>query len=283
MVFAAIMKGIDGGTCKVSDNGCDRNCAGCSDRGNCGISKDSLNGFSKISKVIGIVSGKGGVGKSTVTSIVARQLTNAGYRVGILDADLTGPSIPRMFGVTGKVSGSEMGMEPAVSEEGIRIMSMNLLLDSEEDAVILRGPVLSGVIKQFWTDVHWGELDYLLIDMPPGTGDIPLTVYQSIPIDGIVIVTSPQELVRMIVMKAFDMAAKMGIKVLGIIENYSYYVCEHCGEKHKIFGESGVDELAAELMVPVIAKIPVLPQISEAADSGKASDVSIRLDYFDNF
>lgn len=263
----------------MSENGCSGNCGSCSSKDNCGIRKEELNQYSKIGKVIGIVSGKGGVGKSTVTSLIARKLAAAGYKVGIMDADLTGPSIPRMFGASGELYGTEeMGMEPMESSDGIKLMSMNFLLETEESTVILRGPVLAGVVKQFWTDVHWGELDYLLIDMPPGTGDIPLTIYQSIPVDGIIIVTSPQDLVCMIVMKAYNMAQKMDIPILGIVENYSYFECPDCGKKHKIFGESGIDALAAELGIKVAAKLPIIPQLAEAADSGAAPEIDFDFD-----
>lgn len=263
----------------MAEQGCSGNCEGCSSKDSCAIKKEPLNAYSSIGKVIGIVSGKGGVGKSTVTSLTARKLAAAGYKVGIMDADLTGPSIPKMFGLGGDLYGTEeMGMEPMESAEGIKIMSMNFLLETEESTVILRGPVLAGVIKQFWTDVHWGELDYLLIDMPPGTGDIPLTIYQSIPVDGILIVTSPQDLVRMIVMKAYNMAEKMDIPVLGLIENYSYFECPDCGRQHKIFGESGIDALAAELGVKVAAKLPIIPKIADAADNGIAPDVDVDMD-----
>lgn len=263
----------------MSENGCSGNCGSCSSKDNCGIRKEELNKYSKIGKVIGIVSGKGGVGKSTVTSLIARKLAAAGYKVGIMDADLTGPSIPRMFGASGELYGTEeMGMEPMESSDGIKLMSMNFLLETEESTVILRGPVLAGVVKQFWTDVHWGELDYLLIDMPPGTGDIPLTIYQSIPVDGIIIVTSPQDLVRMIVMKAYNMAQKMNIPILGLVENYSYFECPDCGKKHKIFGESGIDGLAAELGIKVAAKLPIIPQLAEAADRGAAPEIEIDFD-----
>ncbi len=263
----------------MSESGCSGNCGSCSSKDSCGIRKEELNKYSKIGKVIGIVSGKGGVGKSTVTSLLARKLAAAGYKVGIMDADLTGPSIPRMFGAGGELYGTEeMGMEPMESAEGIKLMSMNFLLETEESTVILRGPVLAGVIKQFWTDVHWGELDYLLIDMPPGTGDIPLTIYQSIPVDGIVIVTSPQDLVRMIVMKAYNMAQKMDIPILGVVENYSYFECPDCGKRHKIFGESGIDALASELGIKVAAKLPIIPQLAEAADKGTVPEADIDFD-----
>ena len=249
-------------------------CEGCPSKNGGGIPKEPLNADSKIGKVIGIVSGKGGVGKSTVTSILARKLVSEGYKVGIMDADITGPSIPRMLGVTGTVYATEEGdMIPLESPEGIKVMSMNLLLDEEEDPVVFRGPVVAGVVKQFWSQVYWGELDYLLVDMPPGTGDVPLTVFQSLPVDGIVIVTSPQDLVRMIVMKAYHMAGKMNIPVLGFVENYSYFQCTNCGEILKIFGESGIDELAAELDTTVLAKLPILPQIAGSADIGAAVDL----------
>ena len=259
---------------------CNGNCEGCSSKGGCNvIPKEKLNEYSHIGKVIGIVSGKGGVGKSTVTSLIARKLVAEGKRVGIMDADLTGPSIPKMFGIKGQMYGTSMGMEPAVSEEGIKIVSMNLLLETEESTVILRGPVLAGVIKQFWSEVNWGDLDYLLIDMPPGTGDIPLTIYQSIPVDGIVIVTSPQDLVRMIVMKAYNMAEQMNIKVLGLVENYSYFVCPDCNARHMIFGESGIEELSEEINTPVLARLPIMPALANAADTGikAADDVDINL------
>ena len=262
----------------MSENGCSGNCDECKSKGSCSIEKDPLNAHSKIGKVIGIVSGKGGVGKSTVTSMLARKLVKDGYKVGIMDADITGPSIPRMFGLSGEIFGTDAGMEPMVSSEGIKVVSMNFFLETEESTVILRGPVLAGVIKQFWTEVHWGELDYLLIDMPPGTGDIPLTIYQSIPVDGIVIVTSPQDLVKMIVMKAYNMAKEMKIPVIGLIENYSYYICPDCGSMHKIFGESGIDKLAEELGLKVLAKLPMIPEIAGAADNGKAASVDIDVD-----
>ncbi len=263
----------------MAENGCSGDCGSCKSKDNCAIQKEQLNAYSSIGRVIGIVSGKGGVGKSTVTALTARKLAAAGYRVGIMDADLTGPSIPKMFGVRGELYGTEdMGMEPMESREGIKIISMNLLLETEESTVILRGPVLAGVIKQFWTDVHWGELDYLLIDMPPGTGDIPLTIYQSIPLDGIIIVTSPQELVRMIVMKAYNMAQKMDIPVLGLVENYSYFECPDCGKRHKIFGESGIDGLAEELGIRVAARLPIIPQLAGAADGGIAPEADIDID-----
>lgn len=217
---------------------CNSGCEECKSRESCGIRKAPLNKESSIHKIIGIISGKGGVGKSTVTALIARRLASMGYSVGIMDADVTGPSVPAMFGIHGKVLSDENGIYPMVSQEGIKIISMNLLLDSEETPVIYRGPVVASIIKQFYSDVIWGSLDYLLIDMPPGTGDVPLTVYQSIPIDGVVMVTSPQNLVKMIVMKAVNMASKMSVPLLGIIENYSYFKCEDCDRIYEIFGKA---------------------------------------------
>lgn len=266
-----------------NNTSCDsESCAGCSKSSACSSAKKTVdaerenrtsflvqeNAFTKIKKVIGIVSGKGGVGKSTVTCALARQLKDMGYRVGIMDADITGPSIPRMMGVWQRCREDETGILPPESSEGIKVMSMNLLLENEEDAVIWRGPVIAGFVKQFYTDVCWGELDFLLVDMPPGTGDVPLTVFQSLPVDGIVLVTSPQSLVSMIVRKAYNMAQKMDIPVLGIVENYSFYRCPDCGRKEKIFGESHIDEEAAAIGVPVLAKLPVMPDMAAAADAG---------------
>ena len=196
-------------------------------------------------------------------------MNKAGYKVGIMDADITGPSIPKMFGVHGQVYGTEDGMVPMTAENGIKIMSVNLLLDNEEDPVIWRGPVIAGVVKQFWTDVMWGDLDYLFVDMPPGTGDVPLTVFQSLPVDGVVIVTSPQDLVQMIVKKAYSMAKQMNIPVLGIVENYSYVKCPDCGKEIQIFGESHIDEIAAGLGVPVLGKMPLDREIAQAVEAEK--------------
>lgn len=242
-------------------------CEGCSQKKPENLLED-LNPMSSIKKVIGIVSGKGGVGKSFVTSSLAVELTNKGYKVGILDADITGPSIPKVFGIKEKAHGSEDGIFPGESSKGIKIMSVNLLLESEDTPVIWRGPVIAGVVKQFWTDVIWGELDYLLIDMPPGTGDVPLTVFQSIPIDGIVIITSPQDLVKLIVKKAYNMAKAMNIPVLGLVENYSYFECPDCGKKVNIFGESKVDEVAKEFELEVLGKIPIVTEMASLADLG---------------
>ena len=226
------------------------------------------NAFSNIAHVIGIVSGKGGVGKSMVTASIANSLAVQGYSVGIMDADITGPSIPKMYGLEEMAGSDGNGIYPCETGNGIEVISINLLLPNKEDPVVWRGPVLGGVIKQFWTDVIWGQLDYLLVDMPPGTGDVPLTVYQSLPIDGIVIVTSPQDLVKMIVTKAYNMAKMMDIPVLGIVENYSYMLCPHCQEKIYPFGESRIDEVAASLEVPVLGKIPMEQRFAAAADAG---------------
>lgn len=203
-----------------------------------------------------------------VTASLANQMAKAGYRVGILDADITGPSIPKMYGLKGPAQVDDNGVYPMVTENGVKVMSINLLLPGEEEPVIWRGPIIANTAKQFWTDVVWGELDYLFVDMPPGTGDVPLTVFQSLPVDGIVIVSSPQDLVRMIVMKAYKMAQMMNIPVLGIVENYSYVECPDCGKKIYIFGESHIDEIAAELSLPVLGKMPLCPEYASAVDQG---------------
>ncbi len=230
---------------------------------------EPANKYSKIKKVIGVVSGKGGVGKSFVTALLASEMKKAGNRIGIMDADITGPSIPKMFGVIGEAYGNEEGMiMPVETKEGMKLMSINLLIENPEDPVIWRGPVIGGAVKQFWTDVAWGELDYLLIDMPPGTGDVPLTVFQSLPVDGVIIVTSPQELVQMIVKKAYRMASMMDIPVLGIVENFSYLVCPDCGKQIRLFGESHVGAVSEELGIPLLGKVPLDPQIAAAADAG---------------
>ena len=230
--------------------------------------KEPMNAHSSIKHVIGVVSGKGGVGKSFVTASMAAAMRKKGYEVGIMDADITGPSIPKMYGIHGKAVGDGKEILPAVAEDGTRIMSVNLLVDTEETPVVWRGPVVAGVVKQFWGDVVWGDIDYLFVDMPPGTGDVPLTVFQSLPIEGIVIVTSPQDLVKMIVKKAFNMAGMMKIPVLGIVENYSYVKCPDCGKEIKVFGESHIDEIAAELNVPVLGKMPIDIDYATKADGG---------------
>jgi Mrp family chromosome partitioning ATPase len=230
---------------------------------------EKCNEQSHIKKVIAVVSGKGGVGKSTVTASLAAAMAQRGRTVGVLDADITGPSIPQAFGIHEKAGASEGGILPSVTAGGVRIMSLNLLTANETDPVIWRGPVLAGVVKQFWTDVVWGDVDYLFVDMPPGTGDVPLTVFQSLPVDGIIVVTSPQDLVSMIVTKAVRMAEMMDIPVLGFVENYSYFRCPDCGKEHRIFGESGLDELAQSMSLPVLARLPIDPAVAKAMDEGK--------------
>ena len=259
-------------------SGCSpESCSSCAHAGSCSSAKKDLkapaNPYSQVKKVIGVVSGKGGVGKSMVTASLARMMVQQGYSVGILDADITGPSIPKMYGVHGSAVGSEAGMFPCVAKDGTKIMSVNLLLEHESDPVIWRGPVIAGVVTQFWTDVMWGDLDFLFVDMPPGTGDVPLTVFQSLPVDGIVIVTSPQELVQMIVKKAYNMADMMHIPVLGVVENFSYLECPDCGKKINVFGQSHVDEAAKELGIPVFGKLPVDPAYAEKADEGKFFEI----------
>ncbi len=254
-------------------------CDGCASAGNCSAQEnggcdeqqsllEDLNAYSSVKKVIGVVSGKGGVGKSFVTASLATAMKKKGYAVGILDADITGPSIPKMYGVHGPATGSELGIDPIESPDGIKIMSVNLLMEDEEAPVVWRGPVIAGTVKQFWSEVFWGDLDYLFVDMPPGTGDVPLTVFQSLPVDGIVIVTSPQELVQLIVKKAYHMAEMMDIPVLGVIENYSYLVCPDCGKEIQVFGESHLDEAAVQMGLEVLGRMPLDPAYAELADAG---------------
>ena len=251
---------------------CNGNCSSCSSS-DCGDrKKESLlaapNPKSNVKKVIAVVSGKGGVGKSTVTSMLAVAMARKGKRVGVLDADITGPSAPTAFGVTECQGASEEGLYPAISRGGIQIMSINLLLDNPADPVVWRGPVIAGAVKQFWTDVIWEDVDYMFVDMPPGTGDVPLTVFQSLPVDGIVIVTSPQDLVSMIVSKAVKMANMMNIPVLGFVENYSYLLCPDCGKKISVFGQSHLDDVAAKFNLPVLARLPIDPKVAESYDNG---------------
>ena len=248
---------------------------GCShDCGNCGedcASRDmhvKPHELSKIKKVIGVVSGKGGVGKSLTTAMLAVTAQRNGFKTAVLDADITGPSVPKMFGVSEKAMGTELGILPVSSKTGIRMMSMNLLLEDETEPVIWRGPVIAGAVLQFWTDVIWDEVDYMFVDMPPGTGDVPLSIYQSLPLDGIIVVTTPQELVSMIVKKAVVMAEKLNIPVLGIVENMSYVLCPDCGKKIEIFGKSHVEAFAEELGVKAIARIPFDAALTKCADNG---------------
>ena len=256
----------------MSEN-CNHDCNNCS--ASCGSREGSAPDFSapanpnsRVKKVIGVVSGKGGVGKSMVTSLMSVLMRRRGHSVGILDADITGPSIPKAFGVHGQLSASDEGIFPAVSTTGIKMVSLNLLLSNETDPVVWRGPIIAGTVKQFWTDVMWEDVDFMFVDMPPGTGDVPLTVFQSLPLDGILIVTSPQELVGMIVEKAANMARMMNVPVLGIVENMSYFVCDQCGKEHRIFGDSHVEEIAGRFGVQNVARIPMHPSIAAACDSG---------------
>ena len=230
--------------------------------------------MSNIKKVIGVVSGKGGVGKSLVTSLLASGMNKAGYRTAVLDADVTGPSIPKSFGIKEKAQGNQFGILPCYSKDGIAVMSVNLLLPDDTEPVVWRGPIIAGTVKQFWTDVVWDDIDYMFVDMPPGTGDVPLTVFQSLPVDGIVVVTSPQELVSMIVGKAVKMAKMMNIPILGLIENMSYIACGKCGEKISVFGESHLDEVAKEYELDVLGQIPIQPEISSLVDQGKVEEIA---------
>ena len=232
------------------------------------------NPLSQIGKVIAVVSGKGGVGKSLVTSSLACAMRKRGRRVGVLDADITGPSIPKAFGLHQRAEGSEEGIFPVTTPGGIEVMSLNLLTENETDPVVWRGPIIAGTVKQFWTDVIWGDLDYLFLDMPPGTGDVPLTVFQSLPVDGIIVVTSPQDLVSMIVAKAVKMAELMHIPVLGLVENYSYFQCPDCGKRHAIFGESHIEQVAQEMGLPVLARLPIDPALAAACDAGQAESMA---------
>ncbi len=256
----------------MSESCTSQDCANCPSNGNCSSKPQSLleepNKMSSIGKVIGVVSGKGGVGKTMVSSLLAVSMQRMGKNVGVLDADITGPSVPKAFGIHGKADACEFGIIPAKSKMGLDIMSINLLLENESDPVVWRGPVIAGVVKQFWTDVIWKDVDYLFVDMPPGTGDVPLTVFQSLPVDGIVIVTSPQELVSMIVEKAVKMAQLMNIPIIGIIENMSYFECPDCGKRHSIYGESHIEDIAAQYNIPVLAKLPIDPELTKHCDNG---------------
>ena len=259
---------------------CNGNCASCSS--DCGDRKAEsllakLNPKSTVKKVIAVVSGKGGVGKSTVTAMLSVAMARKGKRVGVLDADITGPSAPTAFGVTECQGANEDGLYPALTRGGIQVMSINLLLDNSTDPVVWRGPVIAGAVKQFWTDVIWEDVDYMFVDMPPGTGDVPLTVFQSLPVDGIVIVTSPQDLGSMIVSKAGKLAHMMHIPVLGFVENYSYLQCPDCGKKIQVFGKSKLDEVAEAFGLPVLARLPIDPKVAECYDSGLMETVSTDL------
>ncbi len=257
-----------------SETGCSGNCSSCASNPQNGAPKpesflEPTNQFNSIKKVIGVVSGKGGVGKSFVTAMMAVLMNRKGYAAGILDADITGPSIPKMFGINRRAHSNELGILPERTANDIPIMSINLLLEQPDTPVIWRGPILAGAVKQFWTDVLWGDLDFLFIDMPPGTGDVPLTVFQSIPLDGIIIVTSPQELVSMIVKKAYNMARQMNIPILGVVENMSYVKCPDCGKEIRLFGESHLEETAKELGIPVLGRMPIDPKVPALCDKGE--------------
>ena len=257
---------------------CDHQCGSCGE--SCAERGEAQQDFrvkphaqSRIGKVIGVVSGKGGVGKSLVTSLLAVALTRQGKHCAILDADITGPSIPRVFGLSGKAHVEGDGLMPERSKGGVDIMSMNLLLPGDSDAVLWRGPIIAGAVKQFWSDVVWRDVDYMFVDMPPGTGDVPLTVFQSLPVDGIVIVTSPQELVSMIVQKAIDMARQMDVPILGLVENYSYFKCPDNNKEYKIFGESHIDSVAQRHGLKVLARLPIDPALATACDHGAIEGV----------
>ena len=261
----------------MSEETCNHDCSACGE--NCPSRKspsdflEKPNPRSKIGRVVGVVSGKGGVGKSFVTSMLAVLLNRRGFHTGVLDADITGPSIPKVFGLREKVRGDETGMVPARTKSGIDVVSANLLLDDESAPVVWRGPLIAGIVKQFWTDTIWDNVDFLFVDMPPGTGDVPLTVFQSVPVDGIVIVTSPQELVSMIVEKAVNMAKMMNIPILGLVENMSYVKCPGCGKEIKVFGESHAGEVAAKYGLGLLGRIPLDPETARRCDAGEAETI----------
>lgn len=268
----------------MSEN-CTHNCETCGE--NCASRKTNPADFrepphalSSIKKVIGVVSGKGGVGKSMTSAMLAVLLNRRGYKTGVLDADITGPSIPKLFGIHGRAHADEVGCYPVQSRTGIDVMSVNLLLEHESDPVVWRGPIIAGTVKQFWQEVIWKDVDFLFVDMPPGTGDVPLTVFQTLPVDGIVIVSSPQELVGMIVGKAVQMAQMMHVPILGLVENMSYAVCPDCGKHINVFGDSHVDEIADKYKLPVLAKMPIDPELAKEADAGMIE--MFAGDYLDN-
>ena len=256
---------------------CTHDCSNCSQ--NCGERTEpqsflkELNPYSRVGKVIGVVSGKGGVGKSLVTSLLASEMQRRGHRCAILDADITGPSIPKSFGITAKAMGTDEFLIPVTTHSGIQVMSINLILENDTEPVVWRGPVIAGAVTQFWSDVLWQDVDYMFVDLPPGTGDVPLTVFQSLPIDGVVIVTTPQDLVSMIVAKAVKMAEMMNVPVLGIVENMSYFKCPDCGKEHAIFGESKVESVAKEYGIEHFARLPIDPVIATMVDAGEVESV----------
>ena len=253
---------------------CNNDCSSCAE--SCSDRKEEntdftakLNDMSKVGKVYAVISGKGGVGKSMITSMMASAMNKKGYKTAVLDADITGPSIPKLFGVSAKATQNEFGILPSISKSGTNIMSVNLLLEKDTDPVVWRGPIIANVVKQFWTDVVWGNVDYMFIDMPPGTGDVPLTIFQSLPVDGLIVVTSPQELVSMIARKAVRMAEMMNVPIVAMVENMSYYTCPDCGKNHNIFGESKIDEVAKEHKIDIVAKMPIDSNIAAFSDKGE--------------
>jgi len=262
---------------------CSGNCSSCGET--CSDRKtESLlaaaNAHSNVKKVVAVMSGKGGVGKSTVTAMLAVAMAKKGFKTAVLDADITGPSIPKAFGLKTQIVGTDEGMLPAETKEGIKVMSINLLLPEETDPVLWRGPVVAGAVKQFWTDVCWGDVDYMFVDMPPGTGDVALTVFQSLPIDGVILVTSPQDLVSMIVGKAVKMAQMMNVPMYGFVENYSYFQCPDCGKQYKIFGESTLDAVAQAYCLPVLARLPIDPETARHFDAGEMEQIDLTpMDY----
>ena len=257
------------------ENTCNHDCSSCKKDCSSRIEKLKLNKLSNVKHLIGVVSGKGGVGKSFITSLLATGMNRLRFNTAILDADITGPSIPKMFGIKGTMYSNDDGMFPAFSKTGIQIMSTNLLLEKETQPVIWRGPVIANLVSQFWTDVIWNQVDYMFVDMPPGTGDVPLTVFQSLPVEGIIVVTSPQELVSMIVEKAVNMANMVNVPILGIVENFSYFICPNCQEKHNIFGDSKIEEIAKEHNIDTFAKLPIISNNSKLADNGEMENVRV--------
>lgn len=257
---------------------CSGNCSSCGESCSDRTAESLLapaNQHSNIKHVIAVVSGKGGVGKSTVTSMMAVAMNKLGYKTAILDADITGPSIPQAFGIHESAVGNDDGIQPAITKEGIKLMSINLLLPHETDPVVWRGPVVAGAVKQFWSDVCWGDVDYMFVDLPPGTGDVPLTVFQSLPINGVILVTSPQSLVSMIVSKAVNMAKMMEVPVYGFVENYSYFKCPDCGKEVEIFGKSKLTEIALQYSLPVLARLPIDPQTASLCDAGQMEQADV--------
>ena len=252
---------------------CTHDCSSCNADCSSRDMRVPANAMSSVKRVIAVVSGKGGVGKSTVTASLAVAMARKGRKVAILDADITGPSIPTAFGIHEKATGSDAGIDPAVTAGGIKLMSLNLLTANETDPVVWRGPVIAGVVTQFWQEVVWGDVDYMFVDMPPGTGDVPLTVFQSLPVDGIIVVTSPQDLVSMIVTKAVNMAKMMDIPVIGIVENMSYFKCPDCGNIHYIYGKSNIDKVAEDMGIKNVAKMPIDPHVAEYIDAGRAEEL----------